>query len=105
MDTFSEICKYLTMIGVPSIFIMTSWCIKACSNFFKQLKILQEAQKAQMRGQLMDKYYEIKARGYVWADELDEWVNQWSAYHVLKGANNVLDSRKDDLLKMPTQVR
>lgn len=104
-ETLKTISSYFGMIGVPSIFIMTSWCIKACISFFKQLKILQEAQKAQMRGQLMDKYYEIKDRGHVWSDELDEWMNQYEAYHSLKGPNNVLDARKAELLKVPVQVR
>ena len=41
-DSLKEVAAFLGMIGVPSIFIMTSWCIKSCVGFFKQLKILQE---------------------------------------------------------------
>lgn len=105
METFKTIAAYLGMIGVPSIFVMTSWCVKSCISFFKQLKILQEAQKAQMRGQLMDRYYVIKDRGFIWSDEVDEWINQYESYHTLKGPNSVLDSRKLEILKMPVKVR
>ena len=104
-NSIKEFAAWLGIIGVPTIGTLTVWCIKACLSFFKQLKILQEAQKAQMRGQLMDRYYIIKERGYIWSDEVDEWVNQYNAYHVLKGANAVLDTRKDELLSMQVKVR
>lgn len=100
-----EIASWLGMIGVPSIFAMTVFCVRAIVSFFKQLKILQEAQKAQMRGQLMEMYYKIKERGFIWDDEATEWANQYKAYHELKGPNEVLDARKDELLKLPSKQR
>ena len=105
MIDLKEVSHWLGILGIPSIFAMSSWCIKACCSFFKQLRILQEAQKAQMRGQLLDKYYEIKDRGFVWEDELSEWMNQYKAYHHLQGENQVLDARRDALLHMPAKVR
>lgn len=96
---------WLGLLGIPSIFAMTSWCVTSCIKFFKQLCVLQEAQKAQMRGQLLDKYHDIKARGFVWDDELTEWINQYKAYHQLQGDNQVLDTRKDELLQLPARVR
>lgn len=100
-----DFVSWLGIIGIPSIFTMTLWCIKACTTFFNQLKILSQAQKAQMRAQLLDKYYEIKERSFIWSDELEEWINSYDAYHKLVGANGVLDARKDELLKMPTKAR
>lgn len=105
LNNMKEIAAWLGLVGVPSIFAMTMWCAKNCISFFKQLKILQEAQKAQMRGQLLDRYYIIKDRGYIWADEVTEWSNQYSAYHALKGPNEVLDARKDELLALPSKQR
>lgn len=96
---------WLGILGIPTIFTMTSWCINACCKFFHQLRVLQEAQKAQMRGQLLDKYYSIKDRGYIYDDELTEWMNQYLAYHQLQGNNQVLDTRKEELLRMPSQTR
>lgn len=104
-ETFRNLMLILGFIGIPSIFSVSLWCAKKCREYSKQLKTLHAAQKAQMRAQLMDRYYEIKARGYAWADELDEWVNQYNAYHDLVGPNAVLDSRKTELLALPTQVR
>lgn len=104
-QSMKEIASWLGMIGVPSIFAMTVFCVRAIMSFFKQLRILQEAQKAQMRGQLMDKYYEVKNRGYIWEDEATEWANQYSAYHSLKGPNEVLDARKNELLAIPSKQR
>lgn len=71
----------------------------------KDLEILHAAQKAQMRSQLLSQYYEIKNRGFVWADELDDWTNQYIAYHELVGENGVLDARKSELMQMPSKVR
>lgn len=105
METLKEISTWLAIIGMPTIFGLTAWCVKACIKFFKKLDILEEAQKAQMRAQLMDKYYVIKERGYAWSDEVDEWVNQYNAYHVLKGPNDVLDARKTEILNIQAKVR
>lgn len=93
------------VFGIPSIFAMTSWCIKKCWQYSEQLKILMAAQKAQMRAQLLDQYYKYKSRGFLYADEADEWVNQWTAYHKLVGPNGILDARKDELLRFPTKER
>ena len=87
--------------GVPSIFCMTAWCIKACVKFAKDLTILQKAQKAQMRAQLLEKYEFYSDRKWVSQMELDEWNNQYDAYHELVGPNDVLDDRKKNLIKLP----
>lgn len=105
MTELREIVSILGILGIPSIFAMTMYCIKECRRFAKQLDILHSAQKAQMRSQLLEQYYLIKNRGYVYADELDDWMNQYKAYHELVGDNGVLDSRKDELVKFPSQVR
>lgn len=99
------IVAWLGCLGIPSIFAMTMYCIRECRKFTKQLTILHSAQKAQMRSQLLTQYYEIKNRGFVWADELDDWVNQYIAYHELVGENGVLDARKSELMQMTSKVR
>lgn len=105
MTELREIVSLLGILGIPSIFAMTAYCIKECRRFAKQLDILHSAQKAQMRSQLLEQYYLVKNRGFVYADELDDWMNQYKAYHELVGDNGVLDSRKDELVKFPSQVR
>lgn len=105
MEELKVVLTWLQILGIPTICTLTGWCVKKCIEFTKSLKILHSAQKAQMRSQLLDRYYEIKKRGYVWSDELDDWMNQYKAYHELVGENGVLDSRKDELTKFPSQVR
>lgn len=104
-NSMKEVASWLGMLGVPSIFAMTLYCIKAIRNFFNQLKILQEAQKAQMRGQLIEQFYVFKSQGFVYDDQLTEWINQYDAYHVLKGPNAVLDARKAEVITMPSRMR
>lgn len=104
-DSMRELSYWLGIIGIPSVFALTSWCVKACITFYKKLDILASAQKAQMRGQLLDQFYSYKERGFVYQDQLDEWINQYNAYHQLVGNNGVLDSKKDEILKFPSQQR
>lgn len=105
MDKVREISTWLSILGIPTIFGLTSWCVRACKKFTRKLEILHSAQKAQMRSQLLEQYYHIIARGYVWSDELDDWVNQYAAYHELVGENGVLDARKKELESYPSKVR
>ncbi|MBQ0114006.1 MAG: hypothetical protein KBT03_12825 [Bacteroidales bacterium] len=93
--------QILELVGVPSIFAITVYIIKLVLKLAKQVDILQKSQKAQMRAQLLKDYTEYQNRGFVRQLELDEWMNQYNAYHELVGVNGVLDSRKEDLLKMP----
>lgn len=105
MNEIKEISTWLSILGIPTIFALTSWCVKSCIKFTKKLEILHAAQKAQMRSQLLEQYYHIKSRGYVWSDELDDWVNQYKAYHELVGDNGVLDARKVELEHIDSKVR
>lgn len=92
--------KWMQLIGTPSIFAVAMWCVCHCVKITKQVIILQRAQKAQMRAQLLKDYEFYKERKYVLQIELDEWMNQYKAYHDLVGENEVLDDRKDNLLKL-----
>lgn len=99
------VVSWLGVLGIPSIFAMTMYCIRECRKFTKQLNILHSAQKAQMRSQLLAQYYVMKERGFAWADEVTEWENGYSSYHELVGVNGVLDARRAEVLHMPTKVR
>lgn len=105
MDKIKIISEWLQILGMPTIFVLIVWCIKKCVGLTKSIKILHGAQKAQMRSQLLNQYYKIKEQGFVWADELDDWVNQYNAYHELVGNNGVLDCRKEELTRFPSKVR
>lgn len=95
------IVQYMALIGIPSIFAIVIYIGKSFIAVAKQVIILQRAQKAQMRAQLLEKYEYYFERGYVLQIELDEWMNQYSAYHDLVGENEVLDDRKDKIKNIP----
>lgn len=98
--TFFQI---LELVGVPSIFAITVWIIKLVTKLARQVDILQKSQKAQMRAQLLKEYEEYKERGFIRQLELDEWENQYQAYHELVGANGILDTRRAELLHLPVR--
>lgn len=98
-STVKEVVTWLGILGIPSIFAMTTWCIKRCIQYTKQLKVLAKAQQAQMRSQLLQQYHLYMDAGWVSEEHMEDWENQYQAYHCL-GENGVLDSRRADLLKL-----
>lgn len=102
MENLRIVASWLAVLGVPSIFTMIAGMIVAIRKSVRHIDILQKAQKAQMRSQLLEKYEEYIKQG--WAEQIyiDEWMNQYEAYHELVGKNEILDDRKDKLKTLPT---
>ena len=101
MEKVRVVASWLAIIGVPSIFTMIAGLIVAIRKSVKHIDILQRAQKAQMRSQLLKQHDDYMAQGYIEQLYLDDWINQYNAYHALVGPNAVLDARKDDLIHLP----
>lgn len=97
-----KIVSILSLFGIPSVFAMVSWCLKKVIQESKQIKILMKAQQAQMRSQLLKDYYTYTNRGFIYEAELQDWIDQYEAYHSL-GANGIMDKRKETLLNLDTR--
>ena len=93
--------SWMALLGIPSIFTMIGGVVVAIRKAVRHIDILQRAQKAQMRSQMLKQYEDYMAQGYIEQIYLDDWLNQYDAYHQLVGNNAVLDARKDDLLHLP----
>ena len=102
MENLRIVASWLAVLGVPSIFTMIAGMIVAIRKSVRHIDILQKAQKAQMRSHLLEKDEEYIKQG--WAEQIyiDEWMNQYEAYHELVGKNEILDDRKDKLKTLPT---
>lgn len=100
METMHEILTIMGILGIPSIFTMVVWCIRACRKYAKQISILMMAQQAQMRTKLLELYHVYMEQGWVSDEQLTDWENQYQAYHSL-GKNGVLDARRAELYKLP----
>lgn len=96
-----EIATWMGIVGIPSMFAIIAAIVKSFLKYANKIQILCQAQQAQMRAQLLDLYHIYKDRGWISEEELEEWDNQYQAYHSL-GKNGVLDKRRDELLKMPS---
>lgn len=101
MEILRMIASWLAVLGVPGIFTIVVFLFKSVIKAMKNIEILQKAQKAQMRSQLLKQHDEYMAQGYIEQLYLDDWINQYNAYHALVGPNAVLDARKDDLIHLP----
>lgn len=104
-ENIKEIAGWLGLLGVPTIFIMISGIIQAVIGILKKINILMSAQKAQMRSQLLTQYYEYTKRGFIYSDEQREFENQYLAYHELVGENGILDTKREEILNMPSRMR
>jgi len=93
--------NWMALLGIPSIFTMIAGVVVAIRKAVKHIDILQRAQKAQMRSQMLKQYEEYMKQGYIEQIYLDDWLNQYDAYHHLVGNNAVLDARKEDLIHLP----
>ena len=101
-ENFIELISFLSALGIPSIFGMTVWCIKKCTQYTKQLKILAQAQQAQMRSHLLEQYHFYMDSGWISEEHMEDWENQYKAYHSL-GENGILDTRREQLLMLPSK--
>lgn len=99
-DTLVTIVTTMGLLGIPSIFSMTIWCIKACLKFTKSLSILAEAQQKQMARDLTVDYKGFIKQGWIDTEDLDLWEAQYQKYHAL-GANGIMDAKRDKLLQLP----
>jgi len=97
-----EFVAWLGIFGIPSIFAMSAWCIKSCLRYTKQLKVLASAQQAQMRSQLLYQYHKYMNSGWISEEHMEDWENQYQAYHCL-GENGILDKRREELLGLPSK--
>lgn len=98
-----QVVQMMALIGIPSIFTLIVTLFGLLFRLMRDIIILQKAQKAQMRAQLLKDYEFYKDRKYVLQVELDEWMNQYKAYHILVGENEVLDDRKEKIKNFPNQ--
>lgn len=98
-----ELIAWCRILGIPSIFAMTAWCIRSCIYYTKQLKVLAKAQQAQMRSQLLEQWHYYMDGGWISEEHMEDWENLYQAYHSL-GENGVLDSRREALLKLPNSA-
>lgn len=100
MQEFSDFLNLLIKLGVPTIGVMTVWCVKACIRFTTELRIIRQAIQSNMRKDLLEEYKQYKAQGYVEDDDLEEWENRYQNYHLL-AENGIMDAKRQELLKLP----
>lgn len=68
----------------------------------KKTEALMFGMQASLRDRLVQQYSHYKKLGYMPYDEKESWLNSYKAYHSL-GANGVMDSIHDEVLKMPLE--
>lgn len=103
----------ITIIGMPSIFSILAYLFKIVITWQKDnrqhdkdvqddINLLKKAYQMQMRQTLYNLYEKYAADGWVSIDKLNLWEEQYKAYHAL-GANGVMDSKRDELMRLPNQ--
>ena len=99
MVEIRNIASVMALFGVPSLFALASYFVRACIKFSKKIDILMNAQQKQMRRALqMDFHYYMEA-DYLSDDDLEMWEASYQAYHAL-GKNGIMDSYRQKLIDL-----
>ena len=104
MESIRTVASAMAIFGVPSLFALATYFVKACVKFSKKIDILMNAQQKQMRRDLTQDYHKYMNAGFIEDDDLDMWEASYQAYHAL-GENGIMDSRRADLIKLNSQGR
>ena len=99
MEELRNVINIMALIGIPSLFAISGWFVKACYRFSKKIDILMNAQQKQMRRELTQDYHKYITAGHIDDDDLDMWEASYQAYHSL-GENGIMDSRREDLIHL-----
>ena len=102
MNELRNVASLMALIGVPTLFACASYFIKACVKFSKKIDVLMNAVQKQMRRELTQDYHKYMTAKHIDDDDLDLWISNFDAYHSL-GANGVMDSRREDLIRLNSQ--
>lgn len=97
------ILNFIAVLGFPTVFAMVAALARRTKKYSEQIKTLMNAQQAQMRSQLLKDYYKYTQRKFIYEAELEDWINQYNAYHSL-GANGIMDKRKETLMNLETKA-
>ena len=65
MVEIRNIASVLALFGVPSLFALASYFVKACIKFSKKIDILMNAQQKQMRRDLTMDFHRYMAEGHI----------------------------------------
>ena len=99
MDEVRNVASAMAIFGVPSLFALATYFVKACIKFSKKIDILMNAKQKQMRRDLTIDYHKYMEDGKIDDDDLDMWEASYQAYHSL-GKNGIMDSRRQELIKL-----
>lgn len=99
LEIVRSIVSGLALLGIPSLFAIAGYFVRACKKFSDKQDILSNAIQKMMRRDLTQDYHKYMAQGYIEDDDLDMWEASYQAYHAL-GINGVMDSRRADLIKL-----
>ena len=94
-----NIASIMALFGVPSLFALASYFVRACIKFSKKIDILMNAQQKQMRRELTIDYHKYIEEGHIDDDDLDMWEASYQAYHSL-GKNGIMDDRRNRLIEL-----
>jgi hypothetical protein len=103
MVEIRNIASVMALFGVPSLFALASYFVKACIKFSKKIDILMNAQQKQMRRELTMDFHRYMAEGHIDDDDLDMWEQAYQAYHAL-GKNGIMDNYRQKLIELNTKV-
>ena len=99
MVEIRNIASVMALFGVPSLFALASYFVRACIKFSKKIDILMNAQQKQMRRELQMDFHTYMDAGHIDDEDLDMWEASYQAYHAL-GKNGIMDNYRQKLIEL-----
>ena len=99
MDKVRNVASVMALFGVPSLFALASYFVKACIKFSKKIDILMNAQQKQMRRELQMDFHQFMDADFISDEDLETWEASYQAYHAL-GKNGIMDSYRQKLIDL-----
>lgn len=99
MVEIRNIASVMALFGVPSLFALASYFVRACIKFSKKIDILMNAQQKQMRRELQMDFHKFMDAGYISDEDIETWEASYQAYHAL-GKNGIMDNCRQELIKL-----
>ena len=99
MDEVRNVASAMAIFGVPSLFALATYFVKACVKFSKKIDILMNAQQKQMRRELQMDFHQYMNARFISDEDLDMWEASYQAYHAL-GQNGIMDKYRQKLIDL-----
>lgn len=104
MNTAIYVVTIMGMLGIPSIFALSSWCVKQIINIKKtdkeERELIKRSIQTILKRELNRDYHKYMELGCITDDDFEEWCDTYEIYHLLF-TNGKMTKKDNDIRQLP----